>query len=156
LIESFEPRGRKDRSVDAAASACFGLQYRRISGTEARWIATHGAYVGAEQTSEDVYVTDAIVAEYREVLSRSELRIRKGPRRQLLRWIADNSHPVLATRCLDVTLDPDDNIFLECADRARADYLVTGNPRDFPRFWKQTKIVTSREFLDLMAPHLIP
>jgi predicted nucleic acid-binding protein len=28
---------------------------------------------------------------------------------------------------LQVTPDPDDNIFLECADTARADYLVTGN-----------------------------
>jgi predicted nucleic acid-binding protein len=54
-----------------------------------------------------------------------------------------------------VTRDPDDNKFLECADAARADYLVTGNQRHFPRFWKQTKVITSREFISIVAPHLI-
>jgi hypothetical protein len=28
---------------------------------------------------------------------------------------------------------------LECADTARADYLLTGNQRHYPRFWKKTK-----------------
>lgn len=57
-------------------------------------------------------------------------------------------------RQIEVTSDPDDNIFLECADTARADYLVTGNVRHFPKFWKRTKIITSREFITLVAPHL--
>jgi uncharacterized protein len=33
---------------------------------------------------------------------------------------------------------------------------VTGDQRHFPKFWKQTKVVTSREFIDLVAPHLVP
>ena len=60
------------------------------------------------------------------------------------------------SRPLQITLDPEDNIFLECADAARADYLVTGNPRHFPKFWKKTKVITSREFISIVAPHLIP
>ena len=56
--------------------------------------------------------------------------------------------------CMSQT-DPDDNMFLECADAARADYLVTGNQKHFPRFWKNTKIITTREFISLTAPHLI-
>jgi uncharacterized protein len=61
---------------------------------------------------------------------------------------------VKPSRRLKVTSDPDDNIFLECGEAARADYLIAGNLRHFPRFWKQTKIVSSREFLDLVSPHL--
>jgi fatty-acyl-CoA synthase len=38
---------------------------------------------------------------------------------------------------------------------ARADYLVTENQRHFPRFWKKTKVITSREFISIVAPHLI-
>ncbi|MGA2715896.1 MAG: hypothetical protein ABSG41_22565 [Bryobacteraceae bacterium] len=49
----------------------------------------------------------------------------------------------------------DDDKFLECADTAHADYLVTGNPRHFPKFWKNTKVITSREFISIVAPHLI-
>ncbi len=41
------------------------------------------------------------------------------------------------------------------ADAAGADYPITGNVRHFPRYWKQTKIITSREFLSLVAPHIL-
>jgi len=103
-----------------------------------------------------LYVSAPILSEYRIVLSRPDLKIRKGLRQQFLQRIKDSSRMVSPSRQIRATSDPDDNIFLECADAARADYLVTGNQRDFPRFWKQTKIVTSREFVTLIAPHLVP
>jgi uncharacterized protein len=102
-----------------------------------------------------LYVSHPILAEYREVLARPELRIRKGLRLQLLQLIKNHSQTVVPTRRLEATTDPADNIFLECADAARADYLVTGNQKHFPRFWKKTKVVTPREFVSLAAPHLI-
>jgi len=101
------------------------------------------------------YVSRPIMEEYTDVLARPELKIRKGLRQQLEQLIKDHSYVVAPTRRLEVTGDPDDNIFLECADAARADYLVTGNQRHFPRFWKKTKIITAREFISLAAPHLI-
>ena len=103
-----------------------------------------------------LYVTEAIVAEYREVLARPELKIRKGLRQQLLQLIKRHSYSVTPARPLQVTRDPDDNKFVECADAVRADYLVTGNQRHFPKFWKKTKVITSREFISIVAPHLIP
>ena len=103
-----------------------------------------------------LYVTEAIVAEYREVLARPELKIRKGLRQQLLQFIRSHGHSVTPARPLQVARDADDNKFLECADAARADYLVTGNQRHFPKFWKKTKVITSREFISMVAPHLIP
>jgi putative PIN family toxin of toxin-antitoxin system len=102
-----------------------------------------------------LYVSDPIIAEYSEVLSRPELKIRKSLQRQLIDLIVRHSHSVNPSHRLQVAQDPDDNLFLECADAARADYLVTGNQRHFPRFWKQTKVVTSREFLSIIAPHVI-
>jgi len=103
-----------------------------------------------------LYVSDDVMAEYREVLARPELKIRKGPRQQLLQLIKAHAYSVKPARPLLVTTDPDDNRFLECADAARADYLVTGNTRHFPKFWKKTKVITSREFISIVAPHLIP
>lgn len=103
-----------------------------------------------------MYVSDAIVAEYREVLARPELKIRKGLRQQLLDLIKKQAQTVKPSRSLQIAKDPDDDKFLECADAARADYLVTGNQRHFPKFWKKTKVITSREFISIVAPHLIP
>jgi uncharacterized protein len=102
-----------------------------------------------------LYVSQPILDEYAGVLSRPELKIRKGFRRQLLQLIRNRGNLVVPSRRLEVSDDPDDNRFLECADAARADYLVTGNLRHFPRFWKKTKIITPREFIGLVAPHLI-
>jgi putative PIN family toxin of toxin-antitoxin system len=102
-----------------------------------------------------LYVSDPILEEYSEVLARPGLRIRKGLGLQLLQLIKNHDHTVVPTRQLEATTDPADNLFLECADAARADYLVTGNQKHFPRFWKKTKVVTPREFVNLAAPHLV-
>jgi putative PIN family toxin of toxin-antitoxin system len=100
------------------------------------------------------YISPAILKEYGDVLARPELKIRKGLQHQLLKLIENRSHVVDPKRRLDVTKDPNDNMFLECADAARADYLVTGNLKHFPRYWKRTKVISPREFIDLMAPHI--
>lgn len=103
-----------------------------------------------------LYVSAEILSEYKDVLSRPALHVRKGLRQQYLQLIRNNSYLVAPSRRLSIAKDPADNIFLECADAARADYLLTGNRRHFPQFWKSTKIITSREFIAVVAPHLIP
>lgn len=100
------------------------------------------------------YVSEAILQEYADVFARPELKISKGLQQQFLQLIRKRARTVSPMRALQVTLDPDDNIFLECADAARADYLITGNPGHFPKYWKRTKIITVREFLSVVGPHL--
>ena len=101
------------------------------------------------------YVSDAIVAEYAAVLARPELKIRRGLRLQLRQLIENHTRMVTPSRLRQVTSDPADNMFVDCADAARADYLITGNQRHFPTFWKNTKIIASSEFLSIIAPHLL-
>ncbi len=103
-----------------------------------------------------LYVTNSILAEYQEVLARPEFKIRRGLRQQLFQLIKNRAQLVNSGRALQVAKDPDDNKFLECADTARADYLITGNQRHFPRFWKTAKVITSREFIAIVAPHFSP
>jgi putative PIN family toxin of toxin-antitoxin system len=103
-----------------------------------------------------LYVTNAILAEYREVLARPEFKIRRGLRQQLLQLVKNHAQLVKPARAIQVANDPDDDKFLECADAARADYLIMGNQRHFPHFWKKTKMITSREFISIVAPHFIP
>lgn len=102
-----------------------------------------------------LYISTPVFKEFREVLARPEFHIRKGLQQRFLQLIEKNAHLVEPARRLEVTTDPHDNIFVECADAARADFLVTGNIRHFPRYWKRTKIITSREFLSVVAPHLL-
>jgi len=102
-----------------------------------------------------LYVSNDILVEYRDILSRPALLIRKSLRQQLLQLIKNSSHSVTPYRKLEITKDQDDNKFIECAEACRADYLITGNKRHFPDFWKNTKVINSREFISLIAPHIL-
>ena len=67
-----------------------------------------------------------------------------------LRRILDAARMVFPVNSVSACSDPDDNIFLECAEAARADYLVTGNQRHFPGRWKKTKVISARELIELL------
>lgn len=99
------------------------------------------------------FVTEDILSEYAEVLHRPELRIPVNEREQLMELIAERSNLVTASRKISICSDQDDNIFLECAEAARADYLVTGNARHFPAYWRSTKVINARELLQVVGPH---
>lgn len=101
-----------------------------------------------------LFVSKELLNEYAEVLGRPELRIPAGERQDLMNFITKRSQLVVPARKLAVCHDADDDIFVECADAARADYLITGNTRHFPRYWQNTKIINAREFLDIISPHL--
>jgi uncharacterized protein len=103
-----------------------------------------------------LYVSEQVVKEYADVLGRSELRIRRGARLQFLDLIRNRSIMISPRVHLAVSAEPGDNKFIECADAARADYLITGNRRHFPQYWKATKVISAREFVELAAPHLLP
>jgi putative PIN family toxin of toxin-antitoxin system len=53
---------------------------------------------------------------------------------------------------LKVCADPDDNHVLECAVAAEAEFLVTGNAKHFPKDYKDTKVVSPRQLLDILLP----
>jgi predicted nucleic acid-binding protein len=52
-------------------------------------------------------------------------------------------------RTVEEAKDEDDNRFLECAETAQADFLITGNTRHFPDRWAETIVLTPRAFVDL-------
>jgi putative PIN family toxin of toxin-antitoxin system len=88
-----------------------------------------------------------IFAEYEEVIRRPRFRRSDGVVEGALRIIRENAFWVRPTESIRKCADPDDDVFLECAQAAKAHYLVTGNIKDFPFPWHQTQIVTARQFL---------
>jgi putative PIN family toxin of toxin-antitoxin system len=95
-------------------------------------------------------VSPATLAEYHEVLARPILHRRAAEVEYLLDLLTRIALLVVPTTSINAATDPDDNCFLECAEAANADYLITGNKRHFPETWKKTKIVNTREFLDAL------
>jgi len=111
----------------------------KFSGIEAAVVDLAGAH------KLDVCVSDAILAEYKEVLFRPHLRLDTRRVASTLALMVSEGILVKATTRLSVSRDESDNRFLECAEAADADYLITGNKRHFPARWKRTEIVNARE-----------
>jgi len=95
-----------------------------------------------------VCVSGSVYAEYEEVLRRPRFEFSGDVVAAALAAIRDRALWVRPAGRLTICPDSDDDRFLECAQAARADYLVTGNPRHFPSSWASTRIVTARFFLE--------
>lgn len=101
-------------------------------------------------------VSGPIYAEYEEVTQRprfSRISASIGP---ALQFIRERGLWVRPEESLRVCKDPDDDIFLECAQQAGASWLVTGNVQDVPPAWRGTEIVTPRHFLDRLTVETEP
>jgi uncharacterized protein len=96
-------------------------------------------------------VSGDIYAEYDEVIRRPRFNRSDNEIEQALRVIRERGLWVRPSEKVRACSDPDDDIFLECAQAARAHYLVTGNLKDFPAKWADTQIVTARQFLSAVV-----
>ncbi len=100
-------------------------------------------------------VSDAVLAEYKEVLNRPRFKLTPQRIAGALSVIRKTSLHVKPTQTVSViTADEPDNRLLECAEAAGADYLVTGNTKHFPKVFKNTAIVTPKQFMDLLLPQI--
>jgi putative PIN family toxin of toxin-antitoxin system len=96
-------------------------------------------------------ISGSVYAEYEEVISRPRFRLREGITADALHTIREKGLWVRPTEAIIACSDPDDDIFLECAHAAQANYLVTGNLKHFPTSWAGTQIVTARRLLDIIS-----
>jgi len=98
--------------------------------------------------------SEAILSEYAGVLARPKFKMEERQLRRSLGMLRDTAKLVNPHHSLKIAPDPDDNRFLECAEAARADFLVTGDERHFPRQWRQTLVVNAKDLLEWIVPEL--
>ena len=103
----------------------------------------------------ELFVSVPILTEYEEVLSRKRFKFQPDEIKAVMHLIMSKAVIVMPTNTVTAAHDPDDNMFLECAEEAQANYLVMGNKRHFPAKWQQTKVVSGREMMDLMLRGLL-
>jgi putative PIN family toxin of toxin-antitoxin system len=96
-------------------------------------------------------MSGSVYAEYEEVIRRPRFGRDENVITATLHTIREKALWVRPAESIRACSDPDDDIFLECAQAARAAYLVTGNVKDFPASWLDTKIVTARSFLEVVS-----
>ena len=86
----------------------------------------------ANQHLFQLWLSPTTFAEYEDVLSRPRVGVAPKTAKSLLAWVKRTGKLVTPSKTVTSSPDPDDNRFLECAESAKAHYLVTGNIRHFP------------------------
>lgn len=94
--------------------------------------------------------SDEIIDEYKEMLARGKFLLPKKAVEALIMDIEQAGEKFMPKKKLSICSDPEDNKFLECAEKAGAHYLVTGNKRHFPTSYGVTKVVTPRQFITIL------
>ena len=105
----------------------------------------------AESRAFRCYVSQEMLNEYEEVLARTSLGLKPEQIKKFLRMLRRIFFMANPAKQVEAASDPDDDKFLECALKARADYIVTGNLRHFPPQFQDIRVVSPRQFLSIVA-----
>ena len=87
-------------------------------------------------------ITEDILDEYKEVLKR--LRVRPNLIGKVVNLIRERPEEVKMRSSIEISPDPKDDPFCLCAEQAKADFILTLNPKD------SRKIVSARKSLLLV------
>ncbi len=119
--------------------------YLSPQGTPRRvfdWIAREGVFLASEETLFEF--ADRFVGR-----KKFDRYLDPSVRARVVLEVAARAHLVQVTTPLSgVAKDPDDDPFLALAVDGEADYLVTGNTKDFPATFRGIEIVTAAQFAD--------
>lgn len=92
-------------------------------------------------------VSEALIEEYREVAARKKFEKQRECLAATIDTILASAVRVAPEERCDACGDPDDNLLLECALAAEAQFVVTGNLADFPPEWRGVRVVNARAML---------
>ena len=94
-------------------------------------------------------LSEAIIAEYAAVLARPKFAFPPEEIEAVLAMLQRKGEIFRPEESPVVSPDPTDTKFLHCAQASMADFIVTGNKRDFPDGpYGPTRVVSAGELLD--------
>ena len=93
-------------------------------------------------------VSPSILEEYEEVCRRPRFQKYQTRFTALLTKIVSVASWVDPQKLFLELPDPDDVIYLETAYSGKADIVITGNSKDFPKSFRGIQVMTPRDFLD--------
>ena len=94
-----------------------------------------------------LYISEDILNEYKEIISRPKFKSAYTYLYNLIEVICELSELVEPRKINYILPDKDDIIYLEAALTAGADYIITGNIKDFPQSrYGTTNIIKPADF----------
>ena len=128
------PRGVVDTSVVVAGIGAFKTVEHEAKNPSAtflrRWL---------EDNTFTWLITEEILSEYKTVLGR--LGVRRHFVGAFINYLREEAEAVEVRRSASISPDPGDDPFCNCAEEGRADFIVTLNPKDFPKTRLTAKVI---------------
>jgi uncharacterized protein len=122
-----------------------------VSGLLHRKGAPAAVLDGATSKRFRCFVPESLLNEYSDVLARGYLHLDQRRTARFIKAFREVAIFVVPRKKVVVTQDPDDDRVMECALEAGADFIVTGNIRDFPAQFHGIRVVTPRDFLFVLG-----
>jgi len=119
-----------------------------VTDHEMETILTRAHVLGACEAG---YILLRLPLETQDIFSNWLLENYPDKYRKVMALLRDRSVLVTPAKAVTVCRHDPDNRFVECAEAAGAEFLVTGNKRHFPQHWKTTRVVNAREILALIG-----
>ena len=96
--------------------------------------------------------SEEIIEEYAAVLARPKFAFPAEEIAALMAMLRRNGELYEPTGSAAASPDPTDTKFLQCANAAQADFIITGNKRHFPQAsYGPTRVVSAGELLGAIA-----
>jgi len=129
-----QPRGVVDTSVLVAGIAGF-KSWRTAANRSASFLRDW-----LEQATFIWLVTEEILSEYKEVLTR--LGVRRTLVGRIINLLREEAEFVDVRLASEASPDPKDNAFCACAEDGRASFIATLNRNDFPQAKLRAKVIS--------------
>jgi predicted nucleic acid-binding protein len=128
------PRGVVDTSVLVAGIAAFKARGFGPLVSSARMLSEW-----IDNRTFTWLVTEEIIDEYKTILARR--KVRPNLIAATISLIRRAAEEIPATAGRDISPDPLDEPFCVCAEEGNADFIVTLNPRDFPKHMLKAHVI---------------
>ena len=91
-------------------------------------------------------LSEDILEEYKEVLKR--FHVRPNLMGKVINLIRKRAEEIEVRFTFELSPDPKDDPFCLCAEQGKADYIVTLNPKDFPKHRLEARVISPAHFFD--------
>jgi predicted nucleic acid-binding protein len=131
---------RKPRAVIDTSVLVAGISGFRGPFLPGRNPSADALHAWAERNNFVWLISEDILEEYKEVLKR--LRVRPNLIGKVINLIRKRAEDVKVRSTVELSPDPKDDPFCLCSEQGNADFIVTLNPKDFPKDRLRAKVLS--------------
>ena len=139
------PKKGKRRAIVDTSVLLAGISGFKEAYVQGKYPSADVLFRWADRKNFTWLVTEEILEEYKEVLNRRN--VRPPLIGTIVNLLRERAEEVKIRHAPQISPDPEDDPFCQCAEQGKADSIITLNRNDFPQDKLTAKVLTPIEFL---------